>query len=187
MQAVSHVAVAKKKMVHSALESSSPMKTTIDSLPSKYEDFGDVFEKKNVDRLPEHRPYDCLIFLQEGASPPFDPIYGLAEPELQALQTYLDENLEKGFIQPSKSIAVTPILFMKKKDGSLCLYVDYWGLNKITVRNRYPLPLMPELLDRLRTGRIFSKIDLRGAYNLVWIKLGDEWKPAFRALRSFRV
>ena len=75
--------------MHSASESSSPLKTTTDSLPSKYEDFGDVFEKKNVDLLPEHRPYDCLIDLQEGASPPFGPIYGLSEPELQALWTYL--------------------------------------------------------------------------------------------------
>ena len=127
------------------------MKTTTDSLPSKYEDFGDVFEKKNVDRLPEHRPYDYPIDLQEVVNPPFGPIYGLSELELLALRTYLDENLEKGFIQPSKSPTGAPILFVKKKDGSLRLYVDYWGLNKITVRNRYPLPLIPKLLDRLRT------------------------------------
>ena len=75
-----------------------PMKTNLDSLPSKYGDFVDVFEKKNADQLPEHRPYDCLIDLQEGTSPPFGPIYGLSEPELEALRTYLDENLEKGFI-----------------------------------------------------------------------------------------
>ena len=92
---------------------------------------------------------------------------------------YLDENLEKGFIQPSKSPAGAPILFVKKKDGSLRLCVDYRGLNKLTVRNRYPLPLIPELLDRLRIARVFSKIDLRGTYNLVRIKPGDEWKTAF--------
>ena len=121
------------------------MKTTTDSLPSKYEDFGDVIEKENAYRLPEHRPYEYPIDLQEGASPPFGPIYRLSEPKLQALRTYLDENLEKGFIQPSKSLAGAPILFVKKKDGSLRLYVDY----RIIVRNRYPLPLIPELLDRL--------------------------------------
>ena len=136
-------------MVHSALESSSPMKTTIDSLPSKYKDFGDVFEKKNDDYLLEHRPYDCPIDLQEGASPPFGPIYGLSERELQALRTYLEENLEKGFIQPSKSPAGAPIFFVKKKDGSLRLCVDYRRLNKIIVCNRYPLPLILELLDQL--------------------------------------
>ena len=113
-----------------------------------YEDFGHVFEKKNVDRLLEHRPYDCPIDLQKGASTPFGPIYRLSEPELQALQMYLDENLEKGFIQPSKSPTWAPILFVKKKDGSLRLCVNYRGLNKIIVRNHYPLPLIPELLDQ---------------------------------------
>ena len=82
MQAVSHVAVTTKKIVHNASESGSPMKTTTDSLLSKYEDFWDVFEKKNVDRLPEHGPYNCLIDLQDDVSPPFGPIYGLSEPEL---------------------------------------------------------------------------------------------------------
>ena len=112
-----------------------PMKANLDSLPSKYGDFAYVFEKKNADHLPEHRPYDCPIDLQEGTSPPFGPIYGLSEPELEALRTYLDENLEKGFIQPSKSPVGAPILFVKKKDGSLRLCVDYRGLNKITVRS----------------------------------------------------
>ena len=151
------------------------------TLPARYHDFSDVFEKKNADQLPEHRLYDCPIDLQEGAHPPFGPIYGLAEPELKALREYLDENIAKGFIQPSKSPAGAPILFVKKKDGSLRLCVDYRGLNRVTIRNRYPLPLILELLDRLRSARVFSKIDLRGAYNLVHIKPGDEtWKTAFR-------
>jgi hypothetical protein len=152
----------------------------VTNLPIRYSDFSDIFEKRNADRLPAHRPYDCPIELQAGEHPPFGPIYGLSEPELEALRTYLTENLAKGFIQPSKSPAGAPILFVKKKDGSLRLCVDYRGLNKVTVRNRYPLPLIPALLDRLRTGHIFSKIDLRGAYNLVRIKPGDEWKTAFR-------
>ena len=153
---------------------------TLHAIPDKYQDFSDVFEKCNADRLPEHRLYDCPIDLQEGACPPFGPLYALSAPELKALRVYLDENLEKGFIQPSKSPAGAPILFVKKKDGSLRLCVDYRGLNKLTVRNRYPLPLIPELLDRLRIARVFSKVDLRGAYNLVRIKPGDEWKTAFR-------
>jgi len=71
-------------------------------------------------------------------------------------------------------------LFVKKKDGSLRLCVDYRGLNKITKKNRYPLPLILGLLDRLRTEKIFTKLDLRGAYDLLRIRLGDEWKTAFR-------
>ena len=136
VQEVSHVAVTTKRIVHSASKSSSPMKTITDSLSSMYEDFGHVFEKKNVDRLLEHRPYDCPIDLQKGASTPFGPIYRLSEPELQALRTYLDENLEKGFIQPSKSPAGASILFVKKKDGSLRLCVYYRGLNLLYLSSR---------------------------------------------------
>jgi hypothetical protein len=84
----------------------------------KYKDFVDVFEKINADQLPAHSPYDCPIDLEEGHSPPFGPIYGLSEPELQALRDYLTENLVKGFIQHSKSPVGAPILFVKKKDGS---------------------------------------------------------------------
>ena len=71
-----------------------------------------------------------------------------------------------------------PILFVKKKDDSLCLCVDYRGLNKLNVRNRYPLPLISELLDQLRVACVFSKVDMRGAYNLICIKPGDDWKTA---------
>jgi hypothetical protein len=149
-------------------------------LPEKYKDFVDVFEKINADQFPAHRPYDCLIDLEERHSSPFGPIYGLLEPELQALRDYLTENLAKGFIQHSKSPVGAPILFVKKKDGSLRLCVDYCRLNKITKKNRYPLPLILGLLDRLRTRKIFTKLDLRGAYNLLRIRPGDEWKTAFR-------
>ena len=75
--------------------------------------------KKNVNQIPKHWAYDCPITLQEGSRPTFGPICGLSEPELEVLRTYLDKNLTKGFIQPSKSPAGAPILFMKKKDGSL--------------------------------------------------------------------
>jgi hypothetical protein len=88
-------------------------------LPEKYKDFVDVFEKINADQLPAHSPYDCLIDLEEGHSPLFGPIYGLSEPELQALRDYLTENLAKGFVQHSKSPTGAPILFINKKDGSL--------------------------------------------------------------------
>jgi hypothetical protein len=149
-------------------------------LPKKYKDFANVFEKNKADQLPKHHPHDCPIDLEEGHSPPFGPIYGLLEPELQALRDYLTENLAKGFVQHSKSPAGTPILFVKKKDGSLRLCVDYRGFNKITKKNQYPLPLISSLLDRLRIGKIFTKLDLRGAYNLLRIRPGDEWKTTFR-------
>ena len=150
------------------------------SIPSKYREFSNVFEKRNVDRLLEHRMYDYPINIQDGACPPFGPIYGLSEPELDALRVYINENLVKGFIWHSKSPVGTPILFIKKKDGSLHLCVHYRGFNKVIIEHIcYPLSLIPELLDRPRLGRVFSKIDLRGAYNLVCIRPGDEWKMAF--------
>jgi hypothetical protein len=163
-----------------AIPATSQPPTSTNPLPEKYKDFQDVFDKQQADILPEHRQYDCPIDLKPGTQPPFGPLYGLSEPELKALKEYLEENLDKGFIRPSKSPASSPILFVKKKDGSLRLCVDYRGLNSITIRNRYPLPLIPELLDRLRTAKIYTKLDLRGAYNLVRIRPGDEWKTAFR-------
>lgn len=159
-----------------------PEKTDSDKahVPPEYHNYLDVFSKRNADTLPEHRPFDHTIPLEEGKSPPWGPIYSLSDTELKALRDYLDENLKKGFIRPSESPAGAPILFVKKKDGSLRLCVDYRGLNKITIKNRYPLPLISELLDRLRSAKIYSKIDLRGAYNLLRIAAGEEWKTAFR-------
>ncbi|KAJ1037064.1 hypothetical protein NDA10_004015 [Ustilago hordei] len=150
-----------------------------DIIPQEYHQYLDVFSRVKADKLSPHRTYDHQIPLEEGKSPPFGPIYSLSEHELKTLREYLEENLAKGFISPSDSLAASPILFVKKKDGSLRLCVDYRGLNQITIRNRYPLPLIDELLDRLCKARFFTRIDLRGAYNLLRIAKGDEWKTAF--------
>ncbi|KAG9814520.1 hypothetical protein KCU63_g19795, partial [Aureobasidium melanogenum] len=112
--------------------------------------------------------------------PTFGPIYALSEKELKTLREYLDENLARGFIRKSESPAGYPILFAPKKDGSLRLCVDYRKLNDITIKNRYPLPNIEELQDRLAKAKWFSKIDLKGAYNLIRMKEGEEWKTAFR-------
>lgn len=150
------------------------------TVPGQYHDLLAAFSKQKADTLPPHRPYDLSIDLEEGKSPPFGPLYSLSELELAALSSWLQENLKKGFIRPSKSPAGAPILFVKKKNGDLRLCVDYRALNNITIKNRYPLPLIPEALDRLKSAQIYTKLDLRGAYNLVRIKEGDEWKTAFR-------
>ena len=96
------------------------------------------------------------------------------------MKKYLEENLAKGFIERSESPAGATVLFVKKKDGSLRLCVDYRGLNRVAVPNRCPLPLISETLDRLYGCSIFTKMDMRGAYNLLRIAEGDEWKTAFR-------
>jgi hypothetical protein len=99
--------------------------------------------------------------------------------ELEALKSYIDEMLGKGFIQSSNSPAGAPVLFVKKKNGTLRLCIDYQALNQITIKNRYPLPLAGDLIDRLSRAKIYLKIDLRVGYNNVHIAEGHEWKTAF--------
>jgi hypothetical protein len=108
-------------------------------------------------------------------------MYPLNETELQALRDYLKEMLELGKIRPSKSPAAAPIIFVPKAHGrGLRLCVDYRGLNKVTITNRYPLPIMSELQDRVRGAKIFTKIDLKNGYNLIRIKPRDKWKTVFK-------
>ena len=160
----------------------SPEKKKHKNLPDKYKEFIDVFSKKAAELLPEERPYDCEITLRDPDNyPKFRPLYNLSEPEMKTLESYIKENLEKKLIQPSKSPCGAPIFFVKKKDGSLRPCVDYRELNELTVKDRYPLPLISDLLDRLRGAVIFTKIDLRGAYHLLRIKPGHEWLTAFRS------
>uniref|UniRef100_A0A8D0E2G7 CCHC-type domain-containing protein n=1 Tax=Salvator merianae TaxID=96440 RepID=A0A8D0E2G7_SALMN len=134
-----------------------------------------VLVTTTADRLPTHREYDCPIDLVPGAPIPTGRLYSLSEPELAALQDFLEKNLKRGFIRPSTSLAGPPVLFVRKKTGDLRLCSDYRSLNKITIRNCYPLPLIPELLEWLRNAKVFTKLDLRGAYNLV------SWSPVHRA------
>jgi hypothetical protein len=149
-------------------------------LPNEYHDFADVFSESEAKNVPPHRPYDHGIELEPGTTAPWGPIYGMSELELTALREFLDDMLGKGFIRWSSSPARAPVLFARKKDGSLRLCVDYRGLNRVTIKNRYPIPLIGNILDRLRTAKVYSKIDLRAGYHNVRIKPGDEWKTAFR-------
>ena len=130
------------------------------SVPEEYHDFADVFDKAKADMLALHRPYDLKINLEEGSTPPLGQMYSLSQTELVALQEFIDEHLATGFIRPSRSPYGTLVLFTKKKDGSLCLCVDFHGLNRITKKDHYPLPLISNLLDTSGRARIYTKIDL---------------------------
>jgi len=149
-------------------------------IPSHCLDFAAVFNERNCDVLPPHREYDCEIKLKDNSNLFYGPIYPLTETERDELKKYLKENLEKGFIRKSTSPAGAPILFVRKKDGTLRLCIDYRKLNDMTIRNSYPLPLIGDLLDRVKGAKYFTKLDLKSAYNLVRIKEGDEYKTAFR-------
>ena len=118
-------------------------------VPEHYQQRVYAFSKQKGTTLPPRHSYDHSIETEAGTTPPYGPIYSLSEVEQLALREFLNENLANHFIRPSQSSAGAPILFIRKKDGSLRLAVDYRGLNRITKKDRYPLPLIPDLLDRL--------------------------------------
>ena len=150
-------------------------------VPTRYEVFLDVFSPKKADRFPTYTKFDHAIDLEPEKVPPWGPIYAMSEKELKELKAYLEKMLATGKIRPSRSSCGAPVLYVPKANGGLCLCVDYRGLNAVTVKNRYPLPLMSELQDRVNGARVFSKIDLINGYNLLRIREGDEWKTAFRS------
>jgi len=141
----------------------------------------DIMSREAAEALPTHQPYDCKIGLKEGETAPWGPIYPLPENELWTLREWLKEMLRTGKIRRSTSLAGSPILFVPKPNRKgLWLCVDYRALNRITIPNRYPLPLMQELQDRVQGARWFTKLDLKNGFNLIRIQEGDEWKTAFR-------
>lgn len=152
---------------------------TSDDIPKQYLEYTDVFSEEKADELLELGRQTHAIDTRTQTAP-YGPIYNLSEKELAVLKEYLTESERKGWIQRSVSPAGAPVIFVPKKDGSLRLCVDYRGLNNVTIKNRHPLPLISETLDRLRTAVIFTKLDIRNAYHRIRINPGDEWKTAFR-------
>jgi hypothetical protein len=142
--------------------------------------FRDVFPDELPPGLPPSREVDHRIELVPGAVPPTRPTYRLSSRELLELRKQLDELLKAGFIQPSKSPFGAPILFVKKKDGTMRMCVDYRALNNVTIKNNYALPRIDELFDRLQGARYFTKLDLRSGYHQIRIAAGDAPKTAFR-------
>jgi hypothetical protein len=142
--------------------------------------FKDVFPDELPAGLPPSREVDHRIELVPGATPPSRPTFRLSEKELGELKKQLEELTKSGFIQPSKSPFGAPILFVKKKDGTMRMCVDYRALNNVTVKNSYPLPRVDELFDRLQGAKYFSKIDLRSGYHQIRIAPEDVPKTAFR-------
>eukprot|EP00879_Flechtneria_rotunda_P001398 GHRR01001550.1.p1 GENE.GHRR01001550.1~~GHRR01001550.1.p1 ORF type:complete len:633 (+),score=44.76 GHRR01001550.1:1745-3643(+) len=140
--------------------------------------------KKVFDKLPKHLPpqraVDHTIDIIPGAKPPYMAVYKMSPLELAEVKRQLADLIEMGFIQPSKSPYGAPILFVRKKNGKLRMCVDFRALNKVTVKNRYPLPRIDELLDQLHGATIFSKLDLQSGYWQIRIAEEDIPKTAFR-------
>ena len=119
------------------------------------------------------------VDLLSGSTTPKGWLYSLSGPEREAMEEYIGSSLKAGLIRPSSSPAAAGFFFVGKKDGSLRPCIDYSPLNQITVKNRYPLPLISTAFDLLQGAKIFTKLDLRNAYHLVRIREGDEWKTGF--------
>ncbi|GJS65083.1 putative reverse transcriptase domain-containing protein [Tanacetum coccineum] len=130
--------------------------------------------------LPPTRPVEFQIDLIPGAAPVARAPYRLAPSEMKELSEQLQELSDKGFIRPSSSPWGAPVLFVKKKDGSFRMCIDYRELNKLTVKNRYPLPRIDDLFDQLQGSSIYSKIDLRSGYHQLRVREQDVPKTAFR-------
>ena len=133
-----------------------------------------------VPRLPPAREVEFAIDLVPGTTPISRAPYRMAPLELRELKTQLQELLEQGFVRLSVSPWGAPVLFVRKKDGSLRLCIDYRMLNQVTVKNRYPLPLIDDLFDQLGGATVYSKIDLRSGYHQLRIRDDDVPKTAFR-------
>jgi len=144
------------------------------TLPDYAKRFESVFAKEDFDILLEHRQWDHAIELTPGSEPKSSKIYPLSLVEQKELDSFLEENLCTGQIRPSKSPMAAPVFFIKKKDGLLWLVQDYRALNSMTVKNKYLLLLISELVLQLHGARYFTKLDVRWGFNNVRIKPGDE-------------
>jgi hypothetical protein len=145
----------------------------------KYKDFADVFDKMKANELLKHDSHDHEINTKSKMSS-FESIYNLFVIELEILREYLNEFLIKEFIVSSFSSTKTSILFAKKSRNDLRLCVDYKELNAITIKNRYSISLVNQLLNRLNDVKKFTKLNIQATYNFIRIKKKNEWKTTFR-------
>ncbi|GKF73179.1 hypothetical protein Tco_0219511, partial [Tanacetum coccineum] len=135
---------------------------------------------EDLPRLSPARQVEFQIDLVPGAAPVARAPYRLAPAELQELSTQLQELFNRGFIRPSSSPWGAPVLFVKKKDGYFWMCIDYRELNRLTVKNRYPLSRIDDLFDQLQGSKVYSKIDMRFGYHQLRVREEDIPKTAFR-------
>jgi transposase InsO family protein len=148
-------------------------------LPEEYHEHYRVALPQDADLLPPHRSYDHKVELIPGNEPPHSRARPLSPLELRVVKRWLDDNLRKGFIRPSSGGASSPLLIARKPGGGVRICVDYRGVNNVTLKNRYPIPLIRETLDAVCKAKWFSKVDVIAAFNRVRIAEGHEWLTAF--------
>ena len=163
------------------ISNKSRSRNALTKILDEYKQWKHLFLKKVTTKaLLKHQTWDHEIVLESNKTFTFESIYALFEKKLRILREYLNENLKKKFIRKSQSSTRYSILFVLKKNEKLRLCVDYRKLNEITIKNRYSLPNISELQNRLSRAIYFIKLDLRGAYNLIRMKARKEWKTTFR-------
>jgi hypothetical protein len=167
-----------------AFANNSKLKDFQDIVPTSLHAYADVFSETAFDSLPERRKWDHAIELERKPSPRFRKVHPMTLTEQTEMDAFLEEALATGRIRQSKSPLGALVFFIKKKDGKLRFVQDYRALNAITRKNRYPLPLIDDLIHRLKGARYFTKLDVRWGYNNVRIREGDEWKAAFHTNRG---
>ena len=138
-----------------------------------------VSGKVESERMPTRKTWDHIIDLKEMFKPWKGRIYSLSKDEREEVQKFVDDQLRKEYIRLSKFPQTSPVFFVNKKDSSKQMVIDYCSLNKQTIKNNYPSPLITELIDNIGSKKVFIKIDVQQGFNNVRIKEGDEWKEAF--------
>ena len=157
-----------------------PDKTNPEDLPKYIRPFTHLFNKNKFEKLPERHEWDHEINLMEEALRELNAkAYAMTLKEEEALNQWLDKQLKVGLIVESKSRYAAPCFYIPKKDGSLQLVQDYRKLNQVTIKDKTPLPLIGEVIDKLKEAKYFNKLDLIWGYNNVRIKEGDKWKAVF--------
>ena len=172
------LAIRAKTTTSTGIAAKTASKASLDHIPIQYKKYSKVFSEEASHRLPKHQPWDHAIDLKPGASMKNCSIYRLTPKEQEALKEYITEHLRKGYIRLSTSPMASPFFFVDKKDGKLRPVQDYRGLNDVTIKNAAPLPLIPELIDKLHGARYFTKLDIRWGYNNIPIWEGDKYKAA---------
>jgi len=148
-------------------------------VPKRFWKWKKVFGKKESERMPVQKIWDHTIELKEVFMPKKGKVYSLSGEEREEVQTFVEDQLRKGYIRPSKSPQTSPVHFVAKKDSTQRMVQNYQYINQWTIKNGYPLSLITDILDGVEKRKVFMKLDLRWRYNNVRIKKGDEWKAAF--------
>ena len=179
MHSVTDAEQADDETIAGVLHGDKPINVKDQAVLHLLRKYQDVFPATLPDGLPPERSMFHTIPLEEGAKPPFRRAYRLSPAEMREVESTIKELLAKGYIEPSNSPYGAPVLFVHKKDGSLRMVIDYRSLNKLTVKNKYPLPRIDALLDQLQGAQYFSSLDLMSGYHQIKIKNDDVCKTAF--------